>query len=132
MTNETEQPYHYFASNVFGWAVAHTRKEAVEAVTRDAGTSTVKRITENARKKGDLGMYAWSCRVLAPKDAHYKINYYAPQGVETDSARHHHITYITQKELAFNTMMGDADWDISPEMDDCPYGEVVQEESENA
>ena len=101
MTDKTQQ--HYFASNAFAWATGATREEAVEKAIRHAGTADVKRITLQLQKKGEPGFYTWSCRVHGPSDADYRIEWYMPKGIDISEARHHDVTYITAKQLAYTT-----------------------------
>ena len=69
--------HHYFASTAFNWAVAPTRKEALEKVAKAAGTDMMRRqVSVNG------GLYVWSCKVNAPQSATYGIVNYAPDGVE--------------------------------------------------
>lgn len=68
------QQHHYYASSAFGWAAAPTRREAVAAVARDAGSAIVRR-----QVKAHGGLYVWSCRVELPQSATYTINEYAPE-----------------------------------------------------
>jgi hypothetical protein len=94
--------HHYFASCALGWKTADTRDEAIKGLV--AGfRSDLKRMTANLHKKGELGAYIWSCKVLADKTAKYKINFFAPEGVEIEEGLHHHITYLTAKETAYFT-----------------------------
>ena len=95
--------YHYFASTAMAWATADTREEAIKKAIRHSGTSDVKRITLRLHKEGKEGFYCWSVQVLAPSDAKYSIEWYKPQGVDLVDGRHHAVTYITEKELAYTT-----------------------------
>lgn len=92
--------HHYFASCAFGWKTADTRDEAIKGLV--AGfRSDLKTCTANLHKKGELGAYIWSCKVLADKEAKYRINFFAPEGVEIAEGIHHHLTYVTAKEVAY-------------------------------
>jgi hypothetical protein len=82
MPTITTQPYHYFASTAFGWAVAPTRAEAMASVARQAGTDIIKRNT-----KASGGLYCWTVRVELPQSTSYGINNYAPADVPTADVR---------------------------------------------
>lgn len=71
---EPEQQHHFFASTAFNWAVAPTRREAVEKVARAAGAAIIK---GNVKAHG--GLYVWTCRVDVPQSARYTIANYAPE-----------------------------------------------------
>lgn len=98
--------HHYFASFAFGWKTANTRDEAVKGLV-DGFRSDVKNIVKNALKKGNPGCYIWTCKVKAPSDARYGINFYQPQDVPIEDGQHHHVTYVTNKQIAYHT--GDID-----------------------
>lgn len=96
----SNQNHHYFASCVFGWATADTRDEAIrKCVNQFRGE--YKNIVANSHKKGDLGGYVWSCRVMADSKAKYEINFYQPQGVPIEEGCNHWITYITGEAMAY-------------------------------
>lgn len=95
-------PIHYFASCALGWATADTRDQAVRKVVA-AFRADMKRATTGGQKRGDPGAYVWSCKVQAPADTKYSINYYAPQNVRWIEGKHHYVTYITQKAIAYCT-----------------------------
>ena len=76
---KVEGPNHYYASTAFNWAVAQTRKEAIESVARMAGADIIK---INVKNHG--GLYVWSCRVLMPESTHYSIHAYAPHKIMLD------------------------------------------------
>ena len=97
-----ESKHHYFASFALGWATAQTRKEAIEKLS-NMFRSDMKAITQNIQKDGKPGAYLWSCKVNAPENTKYEINYFAPKGVEIDQGMHHHITYITAKKMAYTS-----------------------------
>jgi hypothetical protein len=103
-----EGPDHYFASCALGWATAKTRAEAIDKMIRgNCLTQDVKRITANMQKKGEPGFYLWTCRVHGPDDADYRIEWFQPKGIEWSESRHHDVTYITGKQLAYTTRKGD-------------------------
>lgn len=96
------QQHHYFASFALGWATAETKDEAIEKlVTRFR--DEFKRITGAQHKAGEPGAYFWYCKVLAPDTTPYKIEFYAPKGVEIDDAHHAYVTYVTNKHFAYWT-----------------------------
>ena len=109
---EAEQRYtgpdHYFASCALGWATAETREAAIEKMIRGNGlTNDAKRITANMHKQGEPGFYLWTCRVHGPSDADYRIEWFQPKGIEWSESRHHDVTHITAKALAYTTRKGD-------------------------
>lgn len=104
-TQDTAQ--HYFASNAFGWGTGETRQAAIERCIQAATRGTVRKITLAQQKKGEPGFYLWSCKVHGPSDAHYRIEWYMPKGIEISEARHHDVTYCTAKELAYTTREND-------------------------
>ena len=95
-----EKEHHYFASCVYGWATAQTRDNAINKLV-NAFRPEFKRMTTEGQKRGDLGAYIWSCKVLAPSDAKYSIEYYQPKGISIGAGIHHYVTYITQKHLSY-------------------------------
>jgi len=98
--------HHYFASCAFGWATAPSRDEAIKKMVGEF-RSDVKRITQAVQKRGDgPGFYLWSCKVLAPSDAQYSIEWYAPKGIEIQDAQESYVTHITAKDLAYWTAEG--------------------------
>lgn len=76
--DNTADSHHYSACTGFGWAVGATRAEAIKLLASAMGAGL---IASSLRSHG--GMYCWSCKVLAPKLAHYNISAYKPQGVPT-------------------------------------------------
>lgn len=101
-------PAHYFASCAFGWAAADTREAAIEKMIRGNGlTGDVKRITANMQKEGQPGFYLWTCKVHGPYEAKYSIDWFMPKGIDISEARHHDVTYITGKALAYTTRQKD-------------------------
>ena len=92
--------HHYFASCAFGWKTADTRDEAVKGLVA-MFRSEMKTSTARGLKAGELGAYVWSCKVLADNKAKYKINFYAPEGVDTAEGKHHYLTHVTAKEVAY-------------------------------
>lgn len=93
---------HYFASCVFGWAVATTREEALEKCLNQFRTD-IKRIVLNRQKEGSPGFYMWSCKVPLPIEAHYSIDWFAPQVDGVTGAQEHYVTYVTVKKHAIWT-----------------------------
>lgn len=101
--------HHYYATCAIGWATADTREEAIEKLVA-ANRSHFKTVTLNCQKAGEPGAYIWSCKVHAPSDAKYRIEWYAPVGLKTSEAQEHATTYITAKQIAFTrTYKGEAD-----------------------
>ncbi len=97
--------HHYFASFAFGWKTAATRDEAVKGLV-DGFRSDVKTMARNGQKTGSPGAYIWSCKVNAPQDAHYSINFFKPEDVDIEDGNHHFVTYVTNKEIAYYTEGG--------------------------
>ena len=98
--------HHYFASCAFGWASAATQDEVVEKLA-NAFRSDIKKCVLNSQKQGEPGFYVWTCRVHEPSEAQYKIEWFMPKDVEQSEQRHHHITYITAKSVAYYTHKGE-------------------------
>lgn len=74
---------HYFATCALGWATDKTHDGAIGKLVRRF-SSDFKEVIKNQQKQGTgFGMYVWTCKVLAPDDEPYKIEFYQPQGVET-------------------------------------------------
>lgn len=71
---------HYYATNAFGWATGLTLEEALVKLGRSTGSDLIKR-----QKGGRL--YTWTCRVMAPADAAYRISNYVPVGMELEDVR---------------------------------------------
>ena len=105
----TQNETHFFASCVFGWATSEeSRDDAIERLV-NAFRHDIKRTLANCLKNGDVGFYLWTCEVLAPADAPYKIEWYAPQGVEITGTEEYAVTYVTQKKAAWGrTYEGEA------------------------
>lgn len=93
--------HHYFASNVFGWAVADTREEAINKLI-NCFHSTLKNVITNTRKsdsrfgKRNGGAILYVCRVEAPKDESYKIEWFQPKGVPISEGENLIITNLTK------------------------------------
>lgn len=102
-----ETQTHYFASNALAWATGETRAEAIEKAIRHAGTDMVKQTTLNLHKDGQPGFYCWSCEVQGPSTADYRIEWFMPKGIDIEEPRHHDVTYITAKALAYTTRKED-------------------------
>lgn len=67
-------PFHFYATNAYGWAVGRTRTEAIRKLAGDVGATTLK---NHVKGKGK-GLYVWTCRVALPLEAHYRIENYRP------------------------------------------------------
>ena len=91
--------FHYFATFALGWATAPTREEAIEKLVA-ANRNELKPIVKNTQKDGLPGAYIWTCKVHAPADANYKIEWYQPKGVETSDHQEHAVTYLTNTQIA--------------------------------
>ena len=103
-TAEYTGPVHYFASNAMAWATGKTRAEAIEKCTRHAGsTKDIKGMISRLHKKGDAGFYVWCCKVHGKDTDNYRIEWYMPKGIDISEAKHHDVTYLTAKDIAFTT-----------------------------
>lgn len=102
VANGMPEDHHYYATFALGWRIGRTREEAIAKLV-DAFRSDFKEITRNQHKAGEPGAYIWSCRVDAPADSGYRIEFYAPKGVETSEHREHFTTYVTKKDAAWWT-----------------------------
>ena len=104
-----EEASHWYATCVFGWSTSDvSREDAIEKLAVRFG-SDVKRIAAAEKKNGNDGMYFWSCRVLAPSDAAYKIEWFQPVGVEVVDCAEHAVTRLTKKHgVEFITTNGAA------------------------
>lgn len=96
------EEHHYFASCAFGWATNTSREKAITELLKCFRKEATE-ITKNTRKTGCPGFYFWSCRIDAPNSTEYEINFYCPQGVPVRDTKHHHVTYITTKDVAWMT-----------------------------
>jgi hypothetical protein len=91
---------HYFANHALGWAVGDTREEAVENLANQHHYFSMGKWLRNVHKAGEPGIYIWSCKVNAAKDAPYKIEWFMPVGVDIEDGREHFVTYSTAKKVA--------------------------------
>jgi hypothetical protein len=73
----SEQAHHYYGCTGFNWATAPTREEVITKLARDLGASVIRQ-----SKKNNGGVYCWTCKVNAPQNTPYAIEYYQPKGVE--------------------------------------------------
>jgi len=94
------QDFHYYATCALGWALGDTRDEAITRLV-ERFRSDFKAMTAGQHKQGEPGAYVWSCRVNAPRDASYRIEFYTPKGVETFEHMESFVTYVTQKNVAY-------------------------------
>ena len=94
------EAFHYYAACALGWATDDTREKAIRKLVDD-NYDFFKSGIKPAQKRGDAGAYVWACKVHAPADAHYDIEFYAPVGVEKSEGAEHFITHLTRKEIAF-------------------------------
>lgn len=96
------EPSHWFATSAFGWSRADSKEEAIRKLV-ERFRSDVAQITKAQIKKGEPGMYFWACRVLGQSlaDASYRIEMFAPQGVEIADAEEIAIVKATAKEIRF-------------------------------
>ena len=110
MTDKAETytgPIHYFASNSFGWGTGPTREAAIDRCLQACGLKTIKDTIKRMHKEGQAGFYVWSCKVHGKQDAHYRIGWYMPEGIDISDSLHHDVTHITAKELAYTSRKED-------------------------
>lgn len=81
---------HYFGSTAFNWAVGATRQEVIDKLAKWAGNNTGALAAPAVKKSG--GLYCWTCKVNAPIDTQYAIEYFAPKGVDIGDAFECNIT----------------------------------------
>ena len=95
-------PVHYFASCGLGYATAEDQDDAIRKLV-GAFRSEFRNMTNNGRKRGQPGGYLWTCKVHAPSDTKYSIEFYAPKKSDVDwsEGEHHYTTYVTAKEIAY-------------------------------
>ena len=91
--------FHYFATHGLGFAMADTREAAIEKLV-DGFRHDLKPWLLNAHKNGDPGIYIWTIKVNLPLEAPYKIEWFAPKGVETEEPLEHYLTYLAAKKFA--------------------------------
>jgi len=87
---------HFFASCAFGWATAATRSEALEKLAREYWSQTDIR---KQQKKGQPGVYLWSCRVPLPESSSYSIDFYAPKDVGATDGQNWFVTYMARDAI---------------------------------
>lgn len=81
---------HYFASTAYGWSRADTRAEAIAKVARQAGSGFFKGV----KGRPAPTLYVWTCKVNAPKDAVYSIDFYMPTVVGIEAAMEFEIVSV--------------------------------------
>ncbi len=91
---------HFFATFACGWATGATRREAIEKLTA-ANRTEFKRMAAQQIAADEPGAYIWTCRVDAPADANYRIEFYQPRGVETSQHREVFVTRVTAKVVNY-------------------------------
>lgn len=99
MSNDTVQQFHFFGSTAFNWAIGSTRQEVLTKLASMAGADIVKRNVKNAG-----GLYAWTCKVEAPRSTTYEISFYQPAGVPTSDGmefsiqnKHGHVKLVEKQ-----------------------------------
>lgn len=92
--------HHYFASHALAFAMAESREAAIEKlITGYPGG--LKSWLLNAHKDGEPGIYIWTCKVNVPlDDLSYKIEWFAPKGVDIEDGGEHYLTYVSAKKFA--------------------------------
>lgn len=91
-----QQQHHYFASHAMGWVTADTQEEAVEKLLL---TNTDSKWANNCLKAGEPLVF-YTTRVPLPQDAHYSIEWFAPQVEGCTEGANHLVTYLTKKTFA--------------------------------
>ena len=94
MSNDT----HWFANHALGWACGATREEAIEKLLL-AGHITDPTWVRNCLKDGQF-VTVYSCKVHAPIEENYRIEWYVPKGVETSEGQNDLVTYLTKTKYA--------------------------------
>lgn len=84
-----EAPTHIYACTAYGWAVGKTREQCIKRLAADVGAETIKRMVKSVG-----GMYVWTCLVLAPISAEYRIIHFEPQGVRWRNSLAFYITGV--------------------------------------
>ena len=101
--------FHYFATHGLGYAKADTREAAIEKLV-DGFRRDLKPWLLNSHKAGDPGVYIWTVKVNLPLDENYKIEWFAPKGVDVQFPEEHYLTYISAKTFAiWNKGAGNAE-----------------------
>ncbi|MGF6139016.1 hypothetical protein [Pseudomonas laurylsulfatiphila] len=81
-----EKPTHYFGSTCFNWALGESPEEVLANLAKAAGANSIK-----VQVKHNGGLYAWICKVHAPRSSPYVINFFQPQGVEVSECQEFNI-----------------------------------------
>ena len=85
--------HHYFATCALGWAKADTRDDAIHKLVEQF-SDTLKGIVTRGLKEGQLNAYLWSCRVMAPIETDYPIEFFEPRDVTCEEGVHHHLLNV--------------------------------------
>lgn len=99
-TTQTITKTHWFASCALGWATAETGDEAIEKLVNHLGRKTIGEMVRNAQRDGEPGVYVWLAHVDAPPDTPYKIQWFAPVGVDIMETIEYYLTHVTVKKIA--------------------------------
>lgn len=76
MTTQAKKDFHFFGSTCYDWATGATRQEVIEKLAK-AGSYNL--TAEKVKKHG--GLTAVTCKVMAPVDTDYDVNWFMPVGV---------------------------------------------------
>jgi hypothetical protein len=95
--------HHYYVTFALGWATAPTLEEAIKKLARGFERD-IKPALKKLQKDNLPGLYLWSCRVHAPADARYSIEFYKPVDVEISERRHLCLVKLTKKQVLWAEM----------------------------
>jgi hypothetical protein len=90
-----ENNEHFFASTAMNFARGATRKAAMDRLMSVTDSSWV----NNCLKAG-TPLTIWTCRVGAPIEARYAIEWYMPTGVVIDQGENYMVTHKTKAKYA--------------------------------
>ena len=93
----TDNTTHWFANHALGWACGTTREEAIEKLLLSHLTDPT--WVRNCLKDGQF-VTVYSCKVHAPIEQNYRIEWFQPKGVETSEGRNDLVTYLTKTKYA--------------------------------
>lgn len=94
--------FHWFVSHGMGWKCGATLQEAMEGAFCTSYFGDMKSWLRTIHRDGTgAGIPAFACRVLAPMDADYDIDYFVPVGVDRDECQNLLVTYVTQKHVTW-------------------------------
>lgn len=98
MTNQ-----HFYASHALAWAVADTRKGAIDKLMEATDPAWAR----NCLKSGSV-LSVFSCQVNVAIDVPYKISWFCPADVDWQDGRNDFVTYMTKTKYALMRDPSDA------------------------